>query len=202
MATEPLRFGEKRFPLPHHYQSLLYFFMLGSGLAFLTFTLLFFYRSQAPAIGLTYLPKWFAFSLFLLLVGSISAQKMQTAFDRENPRLLNQLQLWLIFIIMAFTCSQAMGWQELRLHLGRADQLTSRVLVYLSSGLHLLHLLAGLVWSFIRTQKIRRLQNDPVRQLVFFQNPAERLYLKLYAHYWHFLDVLWVLLFFAMFFAL
>jgi cytochrome c oxidase subunit 3 len=89
-----------------------------------------------------------------------------------------------------FLAGQLMAWRTLaRLGVYLASNPHSSFF-YVLSGLHALHLAAGLIWFAVVMWKVRRLAYTPGGDG-----------LGLFATYWHFLTALWVYLFVLLFLA-
>lgn len=89
---------------------------------------------------------------------------------------------------LLFVAGQLAVWQTLA---GQGIFLSSNPhssFFYLLTGLHVVHLLGGLVWFTVAFSRLRRLALTPGEDG-----------LRLFATYWHFLGVLWVYLFLLLF---
>ena len=142
------------------------------------------------------LPKIITLGTVVLLISSIALNMAVKAFHEDNMRQLN-FMIFLVLVMGAiFTGCQFLGWLGLKesgiFFTGHA----SGTFLYVISGLHLIHLGGGmlfLIMAFVKSYQVRR---DPVKALIMVTNPFERLKLELLTSYWHFLTVLWLLLFF------
>ena len=77
-----------------------------------------------------------------------------------------------------------MGWKAIR----RGG------FVYIISGVHLLHILVGLV--FLTIMLVEAMRRRPyVDSFVYSVNPPNKLKIRLITLYWHFVDLLWIGLF-------
>ena len=56
-------------------------------------------------------------------------------------------------------------------------------------------LLAGMLFLLALLLRVTHAKRDAVRTLIFIRNPYYRRQLRLLGTYWHFIDVLWVMLF-------
>ena len=99
------------------------------------------------------------------------------------------LTLGICFIIM-----QLFGWKELfELNANSAIR-TSRGFIIIISGLHILHIVVGLIFLIkIFIESLKRLSY--VESFVYSVNPPNQLKVNLIVFYWHFVDILWVILF-------
>ena len=97
-----------------------------------------------------------------------------------------------------FSGLQVLGWREL-LQYGVAfrgeGSRSSGQFLYLISALHVAHLLGGMLLLLAVLLRAAHAKRDAVRALVFIRNPYYRRVFSLLGTYWHFIDVLWVVLF-------
>ena len=66
--------------------------------------------------------------------------------------------------------------------------------LYVLSGLHFAHVIAGLPFIVGFFWVARKRMKEPVSVLVYFSDPEKRLKLKMLTMYWHFMDALWIYL--------
>ena len=94
-----------------------------------------------------------------------------------------------------FMVGQFIGWNDLSNHLD-SQFLSSNLssYLYLISGLHFAHLVAGLPFLLLFYYVAKKRMKEPVSVLVYFSDPEKKLKLNLLTKYWHFLDALWIYL--------
>jgi cytochrome c oxidase subunit 3 len=185
----------------HPHFTLLYLGIVGSSLIFL-FLGLSFVLSLVKSMGPVAFPRFFALSTIVLLFGSFVAQKLPTNFAKDQVgQLRANLQL-LLLCSGLFLVSQLLGWYELTSSGVLFRNNTSGALLYILSGLHLLHLLAGVVYNAVLVVQAGAMQADPVKALVVLSSPYEHLKIKMLVTYWHFLDVVWLVLFLIFLFTI
>ena len=129
-----------------------------------------------------------------MLLSSITLYIGVYSFKHEHYR---QFLNWsgITFALgLLFSLSQFLGWVEL-LHAGLTLQSSAMAaFIYILSGLHFFHMLAALSllgWTLLDAAAIRNYIDGYLTSL----NPAKRTRLKLTHWFWHFTDVLWLLLF-------
>lgn len=187
---------------PHPYKTYLFFAIAGSSILFLALSCVYIiWLTHNPPEITVELPKPFIISTILLLISSYTISQTHKAFlDDNNKNLLISLSLTL-FLGIAFAVFQVWGWLKL-IEAGffiNGDAAIS--FVYILSGMHLLHLSGGLLYLLFLTFKAFDNWNDPVRNLVYFTNRFELIRLDLITAYWHFMDVLWLVLFLTFLFT-
>jgi cytochrome c oxidase subunit 3 len=138
------------------------------------------------------LPVAFWFSTAAILSSSYTMQiAVSSARKQQSARTQQMLNLTLLMGI-AFGMLQFFGWQELvnnRIFFAGKQSNAAGSYVYVITGLHLAHLLGGLIYLLVTR---RRNQKNPNGAL---------LSIRLCSTYWHFLDVLWLYLFFFLLFV-
>lgn len=145
-------------------------------------------------------PKAFMISTLALAASSYTIQQMLAAYAQQNPKLLlNMMGTTLLFTFL-FVGGQALGWYDLYSKgiyiAGKPDG----SYLYLLSGLHALHVLAGLAILLYLYKSARKTLSDPVQRVLYFVETQHHRKLAMTATYWHFIDLLWLylLLFFLL----
>jgi cytochrome c oxidase subunit 3 len=125
------------------------------------------------------LPPTLWLSTGLILVSSVVFEVARRMFGRGNHRGASHLFVITGCLGGAFLSSQITAWREL-VHAGAyLAQNPHSSFFYLFTGLHALHLVGGLVALLVLL-----LRKNPRRELV-----------DMITYYWHFLGVLWLVLF-------
>ena len=183
-------FTKRREPL----KFMLYLSMLGSGLLFF-FVLFVFVKRKLDNAGLFVpVPDSFWVSTVAIILSSGTISGANHFFVKEkfnNYRLTIAVTLGLGILFLA---SQAWGWQELLNKNIRLDNDTGGSFVYVLSGLHLAHTLGGVLALLVVVYDAFR-NKTYVDAYVYSVNPPNQLRLKLTTIYWHFVDILWLILF-------
>jgi cytochrome c oxidase subunit 3 len=136
-----------------------------------------------PPVGVEPVPMAIpAISTLLLFVSSLLVER--ALGFRKKGELLKFKKIWFnaIFLGLCFLVSQVLLWSKLiDQGLTLNDHLYGGA-VYALTGLHALHVLAGLgllIWIFFKAQSLEIKSEAP----------------KMVALFWHFLDVVWFLMF-------
>lgn len=137
------------------------------------------------------LPVSFWFSTAAILASSFTMHLARNAAKSgsglQTTRMLSlTLALGLVFGILQF-----FGWQELvsnRIFFAGKQSNAAGSYVYVITGLHLLHLVGGLAYLMVTRKRAAR------------NLAGAELSLRLCATYWHFVDILWLYLFFFLLF--
>ena len=180
----------------HPYETLLYLAMVSSGLIFLFLVVAFLYSGLNQLEGLNHrMPIAFLISTFMLVLSGYTATKMRLHYQEENlPKLEASLRNTFILGII-FTVLQLAGWKELTDMGINFTGIPSGSFLYLLSGIHIFHLLGAMVFAIILLLQLRKTQDDGIRKLVLITNPYEKMRIRLFTVYWHFMDAIWLILF-------
>ncbi|WP_080059085.1 cytochrome c oxidase subunit 3 [Spirosoma aerolatum] len=151
-------------------------------------------RQTASDWATVKLPLVFLVSTGVILLSSLTLNNAKQAFWHERfgsyrTNLATTLGLGILFMLL-----QGWGWRDLFRAGIRLEGNPAGSFIYIISGLHLLHILLGLILLGIVLWEAL-LRRPYVDAFVYSVNPPNRLKLKLIALYWHFVDVLWLGLF-------
>ena len=140
------------------------------------------------------LPNVFLISTGVILLSSFTLKNAIQAFRHERfgnyrTNIATTFGLGILFILL-----QAWGWRQMiRSGIGLEGN-PAGGFVYIISGVHLLHILIGLIFlAIILVEAMRR--RLYIDSFVYSVNPPNRLKIRLITLYWHFVDVLWLGLF-------
>jgi cytochrome c oxidase subunit III len=125
------------------------------------------------------LPRVLWLSTALILASSATLETARRVFRRGLWRVADRLLLATAALGLAFLGAQLVAWRDL---LGQGAYLLDNphgAFFYLFTGLHAVHLLGGLIGLFA----------------VLFGRRKRRELVDVVAYYWHFLCVLWLVLF-------
>lgn len=178
----------------HPYNILLALLLFGISAMFLALTISFVYTRVQSHVPPTRIPWIFLFNTLVLLGSSYTIHKATRAYKQDKTRAYQQFLLLTILLSFSFLGLQFIGWGELfrnNLFLGKDNSVSY---LYLISGLHFAHLIAGLPFLVLFYRTALQKMKEPVSVLVYFSDPAKRLKLRLLRIYWHFLDALWIYL--------
>lgn len=154
-------------------------------------------RSGVPT-GLHALPRYFSLSTIVLVVSSYTIGQAPRLYAQDDLASLGRCLGATLLLGCIFAGLQVLGWRELYtlgVPFQGAASTSSGQFIYLISALHVAHLLGGMLFLLAFLLRVLHADRDAVRSLVFIRNPYYRRQLKLLGTYWHFIDVLWVVLF-------
>ncbi len=147
-------------------------------------------RAQVwPPPGMPHLPRGLWVSTITLLVSSGTMHAALRAIRHGNAGALIGAMLITTLLGVVFLVSQALNWAWLIAIQATASTGLYMFTFYLLTGLHGAHVLGGLVPLSVVT----------VRAFRGGYTPADHQGVKLVGMYWHFLDVVWLIMFTLMF---
>lgn len=178
----------------HPRNVLLILLLFGLATLFLALSAAFIYtrvQSELPPIKL---PGIFIFNTLILLGSSATMLWAKRSFQADNTQKYQRALLATIGLSVLFMVLQFIGWQQLFAQNIFIHTDNSAGYLYVISGLHFAHVIAGLPFLANFLFVARKRMKEPVSVLVYFSDPEKRLKLRLLTLYWHFLDALWIYL--------
>ncbi|MBF9220512.1 cytochrome c oxidase subunit 3 [Hymenobacter ruricola] len=154
-------------------------------------------KSGVPT-GLHPLPRYFSLSTIVLVLSSYTIAQAPRLYAQDDLASLGRCLGATLLLGCVFAGLQVLGWRELLANgvpFGGPGSKSSGQFIYLISALHVAHLLGGMLFLLAFMLRVIHNGRDAVRTLVFIRNPYYRRQLRLLGTYWHFIDVLWVMLF-------
>ena len=166
----------------------------GSVLLFLVLLATYLLRSGGPGWKQVALPNVFLLSTVVILLRSLTLHTANQAFRNERFPMYRTYMGMTLLLGILFIVLQAWGWRQMVLAGVGLQANPAGGFVYILSGLHLLHILIGLIFLTIAfAEALRRRQY--IDAFVYSVNPPNQLKIRLITLYWHFVDVLWLVVF-------
>ncbi len=189
-SDEDIRFLRRREP----FKFMLWLGIFGMSLMF--FILTFIYstrRDDADWVNFP-LPTVFSLSTVLIVLSSITLHFANNAIEQERFMRYRFLLGSTFGLGAGFILLQFAGWLGLQQAGVFLKGNPSGSFLYLISGLHITHLVGGMLFlGYALIEALRYRQY--VDSFIYSVNPPNQLRLKLITRYWHFVDVLWIYLF-------
>lgn len=176
---------------------LLYLALLGITMLFVTLVAMYVASRAQSGVptGLHPFPRYFSLSTVVLLVSSYTLAQAPRLYRADDLDGLVRCLGATLLLGCVFSGLQVQGWRELVQQGVLFTGERSGTFVYVISGLHVAHILAGLIFLLVNMLRTLHASRDAVRALVFIRNPYHLRQLRALLTYWHFIDVLWVALF-------
>jgi cytochrome c oxidase subunit 3 len=152
---------------------------------FMLFIVSYYTRSQFPDWEILAEPGILWVNTGMLVLASISLQLASHAARRDKLARMRYFLIGGALLTMAFVVGQWMAWEQLASEGYYAQENPATAFFYLLTGLHALHLLGGLWFMLLLGFRLKRAdQQEKARQSV-----------ALCATYWHYLLLVWLVLF-------
>jgi len=178
----------------HPYNVLLILGLMGITAMFLAFSAAFVYtriQSDLPPIKL---PSIFLFNTLVLLGSSSTMVWAKRCYKNDDTKNYQRALIATMVLSFVFMGLQTLGWSQLFDNQIYIYSDNSAGYLYVISGLHFAHVIAGLPFLGLFLWAARKRMKEPVSVLVYFSDPEKKLKLRLLTIYWHFLDALWIYL--------
>lgn len=173
---------------------MLYLAIIGSGLLFLFLMLVFITKEVRNQDIPVKIPGVFWVSTLIILLSSFTLQGANKAFREERFRSYRlNISITLLAGIL-FIVLQGLGWRIMLLAGITMSNNTGGMFIYVLSGLHILHTLGGLI-ALASANRDAFQRMEYIDSYVYSVNPPNQLKIKLISIYWHFIDILWIILF-------
>jgi cytochrome c oxidase subunit 3 len=131
------------------------------------------------------------FNTALLVVASISLELARRSIRQPERGHSRELLMLAGLSSIGFLVGQLVFWNFLTTRGFFADSNPANAFFFLLTGLHAVHLVGGLVAWIVATVRLERERREPTEEGL----ALTRLSVELCATYWHFLLVVWMLLF-------
>ncbi|MCR9064862.1 MAG: cytochrome c oxidase subunit 3 [Cytophagales bacterium] len=176
------------------FQFMLYLGLISSALLFLFIILVFVKKELVNQDIPLKIPKVFWFSTLAILLSSLTIWQAQKSMELQKFKEYRQYIISTYFLALAFLLFQFWGWMDLLNNNVLPSNNTGGSFIFILSGLHVIHTLGGLValgMVLYNSLKNRSFIDSFVESV----NPPNQLRLRLISIYWHFVDVVWIVIF-------
>jgi len=180
--------------LIHPSYIVMFLVLAGVTALFLGFSAAYFYTRVDAGTPPIKLPPLFYFNTLILIGSSYTlhwAKKSYLADHTEHYKIALIVTLLLTF---GFLAAQIFAWKQLMASNVFVNYNNMASYMYLISGVHFAHVVAGIPFLIIFIVNAVRKMKSPVSVLIYFSDLAKQRRLNLFNIYWHFLDGLWIYL--------
>lgn len=161
---------------------------------FLGFTGAYIYNRVQQGVAPVNIPSLFYFNSILIIASSITLIYAKKRYETDDTPMF-KVALWITLLLTStFLVMQIQAWNQLQAANVSLTSSTLASYMYLISGLHFLHLVAGIPFLVYFIYSAHKRMKDPVTVLIYFSDPDKKRELNLLNIYWHFLDGLWLYL--------
>lgn len=152
-----------------------------------------YHRIQSGVVPIQ-LPNLFYFNTLILLASSYTIIETKKSYLTDNTSRYKTYLSITLALTISFLISQIVAYiqlQDLELF---ASNTTMTAYMYLIAGVHFAHVIAGIPFLALFLLTAHQKMKSPITVLLYFADPDKKRKLDLLNIYWHFLDVLWILL--------
>lgn len=178
----------------HPRNVILFLVLIGITGLFLSLSAAFVYTRVQSDLPPIQLPPLFLFNTVILLGSSATMIWAKRMYLADNTEKYQQALMATMALSILFMIAQVFAWRSLFDQEIFINSDNSASYLYVISGLHFAHVIAGLPFLGSFLWKAKKQMKEPVSVLVYFSDPEKRLKLRLLTIYWHFLDALWIYL--------
>jgi len=146
------------------------------------------------------LPSVFLYSTVIAVLCSVLVHFSLKLYKQSKFDTFRKVLLLSIITGFLFLAMQLFGFKSLtELGMPLAGNASGSFIWFIAIA-HGLHVVGGILFSFITYAKAYRNRKDPIYELRDIINPRRVLSLELLSTYWHFIDLLWVYLYLFFYF--
>lgn len=178
----------------HPQNVILFLVLIGITALFLSLSAAFVYTRVQSNLPPLKLPPLFLLNTVILLGSSATMVWAKRMYLADQTEKYQQALMATMGLSVLFMIAQVFAWRSLFQQDILINSDNSASYLYVISGLHFAHVIAGLPFLGAFLWKARKQMKEPVSVLVYFSDPEKRLKLRLLTIYWHFLDALWIYL--------
>lgn len=185
--------AEKSFRF-HPQNVLLTLVLMGISMLFLALCVAYIYSRVQHHLPPVRLPLLFFINTLVLGASSWTLICSERAYDEDQSTRYQRHLVITLVLSLLFLSLQILAWVQLFRQAVFVQSSVSSSFLYALSFLHFLHVVGGMpfmIWFVLQASKKLKY---PVSALLYFSDDDHRRGLKLLAKYWHFLDILWILL--------
>jgi len=144
------------------------------------------------------LPDIFWISTAIVAASSLIIHLAFRAYKKQDFRQFNMMMFITILLGIAFLFTQWTGWQQMTKMGILLDGNPSGSFVYIISGLHLAHIVGGIValTYFLSKTSLRQRKKQWVDNVLESIDNERMVGMELVTTFWHFVGILWIYLFF------
>ncbi|MBK9257261.1 MAG: cytochrome c oxidase subunit 3 [Saprospiraceae bacterium] len=184
---------ERKYLIHPHY-IMMFLSIAGITALFLGFSGAYLYNRIQQDIDPVQLPSLFYFNTVLIVGSSLALMKAKKAYFDDDTELYKKSLIFTLILTLGFLAAQILAWKQLVDSDILLNYSTLASYMYLISGLHFLHLIAGIPFLAGFIYVAYKKMKTPVTVFLYFADVDKKRKLDLLNIYWHFLDGLWIYL--------
>jgi cytochrome c oxidase subunit 3 len=140
------------------------------------------------------LPYSFIINTAFLVGSSLTFIQVKKSYLSDDTERYKKFLFFTLALTLCFIIGQAIAWYLMVENGQLPNSGPGTGYIYAIAALHLIHVFAGLpFFAMFLVAAVKRMR-EPVSVLIYFSDPEKKLKLRLLEVYWHYLDVLWIIL--------
>lgn len=155
----------------------------------------FFYSGMQKGFQKFSLPTIFHANTIIMIASSLTMHFALLSLKKDEMQQYRYAMGITFLLGISFVIFQFLGWYELTSVGIKINSLPTGSYLYMISGLHALHFIPGIVILGISFAKAIMRDYNPVEELLFSVDANKKSRIELIALYWHFVDILWLLIY-------
>jgi cytochrome c oxidase subunit 3 len=174
--------------LIHPQYIILTLILLGVTALFLGFSGSYLYNRVQQGVEPVSIPTLFYYNSAILLASSFTMWKAKNAYMDDHTVNFRKYLIITLTLTLMFLIAQFFAWKQMLDNNLDLAYSTMASYLYLISGLHFAHVIAGIPFLIYFIIEAFRKMKSPVTVLLYFSDPGKKRMLNLLNIYWHFLD--------------
>ncbi|MCB0737291.1 MAG: hypothetical protein KDC92_07245 [Bacteroidetes bacterium] len=154
-------------------------------------SLYFFYQNHNANLKL---PNAFIYSTISITAATHFVLNTRNNLEDSAISTLQRNLLISLFMLFVFCTFQWIGWHSLANQNAGFTSAPSNSIVYLLSGLHLLHVFAMIIYNLHLYVNCKKETRTEVKILVYITEPYIKIKFQMFRFFWVFLEIVWLLI--------
>jgi cytochrome c oxidase subunit 3 len=155
----------------------------------------FFYSGMQKGFQKFSLPTIFHANTIIMIASSLTMHFALLSLKKDEMQQYRYAMGITFLLGISFVIFQFLGWYELTSAGIKINSVPTGSYLYMISGLHALHFIPGIIILGISFTKAVMRNYNPVQELLFSVDDNKKSKIELIALYWHFVDILWLLIY-------
>jgi cytochrome c oxidase subunit 3 len=169
-------------------------FLSAISILFITFCGSYIYHRLQMGLQPVDIPVLFYINSIALVASSYTLIMAKHAYKNDDTLFYKKMLMWTLILSVIFMIAQFFAWRQLFANNVAIDSTVLGSYLYLISGVHFAHVGAGIPFLAYFLWVAHTKMKEPISVLLYFSDKQKERALKLLNIYWHYLDILWILL--------
>lgn len=178
----------------HPYKIYLTLLLAGITMLFVAMIGSYIYQRIVMKIEPIALPYSFILNTAFLIGSSLTFVQVKKSYINDKTSHYKKFLLLTFCLTICFIIGQSIAWYSMLKNGQFPSSGPGTGYIYAIATLHLIHVFAGLPFFALFFIAALKRMKEPVSVLIYFSDPEKKLKLRLLEVYWHYLDILWIIL--------